>query len=43
MCRLFDSLVVPVLSYGCEIWGPDVIGTSGADLLKGEVELLHRT
>ena len=43
MCRLFDSLVVPVLSYGCEIWGPDVIGTNGADLLKGEVELLHRT
>ena len=21
--RLFDSLVQPVLSYGCEVWGPD--------------------
>ena len=34
---------MPVLSYGCEIWGPDVIGTSGAGLLRGEAELLHRS
>ena len=21
MCQLFDSLVSPVLEYGCEVWG----------------------
>ena len=25
LCRMFDQLVRPVLSYGCQIWGPDVI------------------
>jgi len=24
LCRIFDQLVKPVLSYGCQIWGPDV-------------------
>jgi len=24
LCRLFDQLVEPVLSYGCQIWGPCV-------------------
>ena len=24
MCRVFDALVFPVVSYGCQIWGPDV-------------------
>lgn len=24
-CHLFNSLVQPVLSYGCEIWGPDFL------------------
>jgi hypothetical protein len=24
MCRMFDQLVNPVLSYGCQVWGPDV-------------------
>jgi hypothetical protein len=24
MCRVFDALVFPVVSYGCQIWGPSV-------------------
>jgi hypothetical protein len=24
LCRLFDQLVYPVLSYGCQVWGPDI-------------------
>lgn len=24
-CRIFDALVRPVLSYGCQIWGPDML------------------
>lgn len=24
LCRMFDQLVEPVLSYGCQIWGPDM-------------------
>ena len=33
MCQLFDSLVCPVLKYGCEVWG-----FSQAD----SVEIVHR-
>lgn len=25
-CYLFDTLVKPVLNYGCEVWGPGVLG-----------------
>ncbi len=24
LCRIFDQVVKPVLSYGCHVWGPDV-------------------
>jgi hypothetical protein len=24
MCRVCDALVFPVVSYGCQVWGPDV-------------------
>ncbi len=24
LCRMFDQLVNPILSYGCQVWGPDV-------------------
>jgi hypothetical protein len=26
--HLFDTLAVPVLSHGCEVWGPDLVGTA---------------
>jgi hypothetical protein len=25
-CRLFDALVEPILSYGSQVWGPDIFG-----------------
>jgi hypothetical protein len=28
LCRMFDQLVNPVLSYGCQVWGPDVCITA---------------
>jgi len=24
LCRMFDQIVEPVLSYGCHVWGPDI-------------------
>jgi hypothetical protein len=27
LCRMFDQLVEPVLSYGCHVWGPDIFHT----------------
>jgi len=26
-CHLFDTLVKPVLSFGCEVWGPDWVAS----------------
>jgi hypothetical protein len=23
-CRIFDVLVEPIMSYGCQVWGPEV-------------------
>ena len=37
-CMLFDVFVTPVLSYGCELWGPDLLlGTACSS-----VERVHR-
>ena len=44
LCHLFDSLVVPVLNYGCELWGPYALARKTvAEGLGGEVELWHRS
>ena len=37
-CRLFDVFVTPVLSYGCELWGPDLLLAPGCS----SVERVHR-
>jgi len=40
-CRLFDALVVPVLNYGCEVWGAEHLGNSNVIEGCGAAELLH--
>jgi hypothetical protein len=45
MCHLFDALVVPVLNYGCEVWGVDWVSKmcKDGDFATGEVEeAIHR-
>jgi reverse transcriptase-like protein len=37
-CALFDVFVTPVLSYGCEIWGPDLLLQQDCS----SVERVHR-
>jgi hypothetical protein len=45
-CNLFNTLVMPVLSYGCEIWGPfqlkDLMSRPGAWGAKGAAEQVHK-
>jgi hypothetical protein len=38
-CSLFDALVSPVISYGCEIWGTEFLDDS---LFFQEAEIIHR-
>ncbi len=44
-CHLFDSLVKPILCYGCEIWGPAVLAR-GNTLMDSkfiiDLEALHK-
>ena len=35
LCKLFDSLVLPILSYASEVWGVD-------EKIGDAAELLHR-
>jgi len=37
-CMLFDTFVTPVLSYGCEVWGPDLLLQQDCS----SVERIHR-
>jgi len=41
-CRLYDTLVMPVLSYGCEVWSPLLVAEDKETMVKGEAEELHR-
>ena len=40
LCKLFDSLVNPVLLYGCEIWGPELL-LYKTDFDSSEIEKTH--
>lgn len=41
-CTLFDSLVAPVLGYGCELWAPHMFHSSGLlDSLDNPNERVH--
>ena len=35
-CKLFDTLVLPILSYGCEVWGVDTKCGAAAEALHRE-------
>ena len=41
--HLFDSLIKPLLCYGCEVWGPDVMSAAvksgGSNLASGAAEV----
>ena len=40
-CKLFDTLVLPILSYGCEVWGVDAnCGAAAETLHKGFMKSL---
>ena len=40
-CKLFDTLVLPILSYGCEVWGVDAkCGAAAEALHKGFMKSL---
>ena len=39
--RLFDILVEPVLSYGCQIWGPEIFVGKLKNPLKLPSEKVH--
>jgi hypothetical protein len=45
LCRLFDALVMPVIGYGSEVWGPEALKyelKAPGDLTTGSAEGIHR-
>ena len=40
LCKLFDSLVKPVLLYGCEVWGTELLALK-TDFDKSDIEQTH--
>jgi hypothetical protein len=43
-CHLFDSLVRPILNYGCELWGPYVMARKNVAVgVDGDAEIWHRS
>ena len=38
--KLFDALVKPVLLYGCEVWGPELLSYK-THFVKGTIEQVH--
>ena len=41
-CKLYDAVVKPVLSYGCEVWVPLVSDTSLEELVRVHLSFLRR-
>ena len=39
--ELFDALVKPVLLYGCEIWGPELLSSYKTHFDKSTIEQVH--
>lgn len=42
-CHLFDALLIPIINYGCEVWGPSnmVAGEKYIAGMRDEVEKVH--
>lgn len=43
LCYLFDALVRPIMSYGCEVWAPDIIHKCMSKGVTSAYEALHNS
>ncbi len=43
LCYLFDALVRPIMSYGCEMWAPDIIHKCMSKGVTSAYEALHNS
>ena len=43
LCYLFDTLIKPIDSFGCELWAPGVLQRKGKIVRYGKHEVMHNT